>query len=260
MYNEIDNFNCRDNIDLYFENLNDSYEHQRIDIYKQGANCETFYNCGKGKSLMSIVHAAILNDGIVMAADSRSSKEDNGSWSFDDNYDKLYYFADMGLGVVSAGLNEFGDKTFTDLCEEAQRCCSNQSINLDKRIDFVINELNNELSFYTQKTGVDCQIIYGFILKTPILNHIESTPKLISYIFSPKDDINANHIIKTGSSITFGVSWMQKYFVDSTIRNDITALEYKKKIEAEIKGLIEFSNRFENPSFVGGSVSSIIIK
>lgn len=260
MYNKDNEFKSRDLIDFYRLSNKICYNHQKLDFYNSTIYDNiTNYNYEENSS-MSIIHAAILKDGIVMASDSRSSKKINNVWSFNDSYNKLYYFSDIGLGVVSAGLNEFRNKTFTDLCIDVQTLYQSQPSDRNKMIDFVIETLNNALSFYNQLTGVDCQIIYGFTLDITIACKHESIPKLMSYSFSVKDGIRNDQIITTGKSITFGIPWMQKYFVDSIIENDTSAIDYKKKAEEIIQGLIVFSNKIDDPSFVGGKVSSILIK
>jgi len=234
---------------LMSSNFNNAYAHLDLDTINENTE----------ENKMSIIHAAVLKDGVVMASDSRSSKNTNGKWDFDDSYDKLYYFSDINLGVISAGLNEFGDNNFTYLCKQAEMLYKNSLLDPGKCIDLVIDQLNNALMYYNQFTGADCQIVYGLIANQSVFNTIRKTPKLIAYTFSRKNGVNSIKTIKRGESVTYGVPWMQNYFVGRSVNKDMSANEYGIEIQKLLKDLIIFSNKYDDPSFVGGNVKSLVI-
>lgn len=243
-------------------NLGPAGSYHSCNLYPNDYNSQTpaLIQSKPEENKMSIIHAAILKDGIVMVADSRSSKMQDGTWQYEDCYEKLYYFSDINLGVVSSGLNEFGGDTLTDLCKKIEESNKYHRFNSDERIDFVIDQLNNALSYYTQKTSVDCQVIYGFTYNQNIIEHDVKTPKIFYSTFSLREGVNKATSIRTSSSVTYGIPWIQNYFINQVIEKDVSCENYLSKVQKMFADLIAFSNHYENPSFVGGDVKAIIIR
>lgn len=235
-----------------YSEIKSQYNDTSLSVYNPNIDLED--------KCMSIIHGAVCKDGVVLVSDSRSSKKVNGIWEFNDSYVKQYYFSDINLGVISAGLNEFGDDKFIDLCTKAETMYDSNFVSKNESVEKIINQLGNSLQYYANTTGYNCQVIYGFMSSQMLFGKTIKTPKIISTEYAPLKNPIVNQSIQTQASVTFGVSWMQNYLVNRKNQEVLTADEYAVEAKDMLEDMIRFSNRYDKPSFVGGKVNTLVIK
>ncbi len=233
---------CKNAENFEFVNNNLTYP-----CYDKQNNCFGGYD-------MSIARAKICKDGIVMWADSRSSAYKNGNFMHTDNYKKIFYSKVFRVGILSTGLNEFGDLSFTQVCERAEEYAKSY----DK--DTFIKSINDKISLHTALCGEKTTVAYGMFEKRKVMDEppvLLPTVKAYEFAYGKTNNVYTNYSV--GNSYNSGVTWAVNYLSDFVGYNDSAAF-CAEQTKAVIEKMIALDNAVRPDSVIGGDVHFLIIR
>lgn len=224
-------------------------------------DCQRKHDFAKGGLGMSIATACITKSGIVLIADSRSSKNiDNPAFSFTDDCNKIVYVKDLNLGIISTGVNKFDGKSFTEVIREEWQDVSKVTKTLDNgdKIKELIRRVNYTIDKAIRLSGGQTFITYAFY--DYFASHAWSKVFIVHrYIISSNAELRELPKMTEAKMYNQGEDWAIAFLQRVTI-DCFSASVARDELHSVFEDIKNIENKHKQQPVIGGEIQSLIIK